>query len=77
MLKIPKKFVPLVAGMLMALMMSWIMSGIVTAINLGIPENFLSLWGNAFVKVAPIAFVAVMVVRPIVEKLVKKIVKER
>ncbi len=69
--KIPKKFTPLVTGILMAILMS----GIVTFINRGFPENFFIFLMNSFLKVAPIAFGVVIVVRPIVEKLVKKLVE--
>jgi membrane protein implicated in regulation of membrane protease activity len=70
--KIPKKYAPIVAGLLMSSMMGFIMSGIVTAINIGVPSNFIALWMGAFIKVVPIAFFAVIIVRPIVERFIKK-----
>ena len=57
----------------MSIMMGFLMSGIVTLINIGFPDNFVNFWMNAFVKVTPIAFCVILIVRPIVEKIVKKI----
>ena len=71
--RIPKKLKPIVAGVLMAAMIGFIMSGIVTAVNLGIQSDFLELWMNAYIKVLPIAFFAVLLVRPLVEKLINKL----
>ena len=73
--KISKKFAPLFSGILMSTMMAFIMSGIVTSINMGVPENFIALWMGAFIKVVPIAFCAVMIVKPVVEKSVQKFVE--
>lgn len=71
--KVPKKFAPLLGGVIMSIMMGFLMSGIVTTINVGMPENFIEIWMNAFIRVTPIAFVVILIVRPLVEKILQKI----
>lgn len=72
--KIPKKFAPILTTALSSILMAFMMSGIVTAINLGgFPENYFPAWTNAFTKVVGIAFLVILIIRPIVEKIVKKI----
>lgn len=73
MIKVHKRYSHLLASSLMSFFMGFLMSGIVTFINVGFPENFVSLWMNAFVKVVPIAFFVVLIVRPLVESLVKRL----
>lgn len=71
--KIPKKYAPFAGGLIMSIMMGFLMSGIVTLINVGFPDNFVEIWMNAFVKVTPIAFCVILIVRPLVEKIIQKI----
>ena len=55
----------LVFTLLMSLFMSIFMSGVVTAINLGFGGGFVSHWAHAWIRVFPIAFVAILLFRPL------------
>ncbi len=46
------------------------MSGLVTFFNAGLVANFIDVWLHAFIKVWPIAFGLLFVLRPVVMKLV-------
>lgn len=56
--------------------MSFLMSGVISFVNVGIVDNFLSVWFMAFLKAYIVAFPAVMIVVPIVRKLVAKLIKQ-
>ena len=60
----------------MASLMTFIMSGVVSFVNMGLVDNFLHIWAGAFVKAFVVAFPSVLIVVPIVRRLVKKIVRE-
>jgi len=60
----------------MASLMTFIMSGVVSFVNMGLVDNFLKIWTGAFLKAFVVAFPSVLIVVPIVRRLVKKIVKE-
>lgn len=53
----------------MATLMSFIMSGLVTAINLGIGPRFLSQWLGAWSMTGPIAVVGVLVASPVAARI--------
>jgi hypothetical protein len=71
--KIPKKYAPVLTIALMAFFMGIIMSGVVTFINMGWSEDFFSQWMTAFTRVIFIVIPVVMIVKPSVEKIVKRI----
>lgn len=50
--------------------MSFLMSGVISFINVGFVENFISVWANAFIRAFVVAFPAVIVVVPLVRKAV-------
>jgi hypothetical protein len=54
--------------------MSFLMSLVITFINVGLVDNFIVLWLQAFWRAFIVAFPAVMTVVPLVRKLVKKLV---
>lgn len=58
----------------MAVFMSVFMSGVVTAINLGVDGDFLRNWGAAWIKVFPIAFVALLTFRPLAGSITSRLV---
>lgn len=68
--KIPARFAPLLIALLMSLMMAFLMSGLVTFINTGLKPDFVSIWLHAFIKVWPIAFGLLFILRPLVMKIV-------
>jgi hypothetical protein len=51
------------------------MSGIVTLINQGWFDGVFSQWMHAYVRVWPIAFVLLFVLRPLVTKIVARLVQ--
>lgn len=71
---IPKKYEQILFAFLMSLKMSLIMSGVITYINLGLPENFLILWFNAWYKAFIVAFPAILLVGPSVRKSISLLV---
>ena len=52
------------------------MSFVITFINVGLVDNFIILWLQAFWRAFIVAFPAVMTVVPLVRKLVKKLVAQ-
>jgi hypothetical protein len=73
--KIPARFTPLLIALLMSMMMAFLMSGVVTFLNKGLSQNFVSMWLHAFIKVWPIAFSLLFVLRPLVMRLVSYLVE--
>ena len=53
--------------------MSIILSGVVTAINIGIENGFLERWFNSFLFAFPVALFAAFTLAPIMRPLVNKI----
>ena len=64
----------LVFAAFMSLFMSLFMSGVITAINLGVDDEFVGHWLGAWIRVLPIAFVAVVLFRPIAAELTIRLV---
>ncbi|WP_319381300.1 DUF2798 domain-containing protein [Thiomicrorhabdus sp.] len=59
----------------MALFMSFLMSGVISAMNVGIPENFLVIWFHAWWTAFIIAYPSVLFVSPIVRRITNKLVR--
>ncbi|MBK8453602.1 MAG: DUF2798 domain-containing protein [Thiofilum sp.] len=68
---------PLKVRLLFALFMSFsmalIMTFIIVALNTGFDNGFLIRWGKSFLMAFPIAFGAVLVLAPQVQKLVARL----
>lgn len=45
--KLPARYAPLVAPMLLSLLMTFVVSGIATWRGIGLPANFVSVWWGA------------------------------
>lgn len=60
----------------MSTFMTFIMSGVVSYINMGLVDGFLKIWSVAFINAFIVAFPSVMIVVPVVRKLVAKLVKQ-
>jgi Protein of unknown function (DUF2798) len=65
----PKHIQPVI----MAGIMACLMTGFVTWLNLGFPENYFALWARAFVIAWPIATCAAFLAIPVSVKLTGKI----
>ena len=57
------------------LMMTTLMSGVITFINLGIVDHFVMLWFKAFIRTFVVAFPCVLMLVPLVRKIVGKLVE--
>lgn len=73
---IPKRYEFLLFAFFMSLFMSFLMSGVITLINIGAVEGFLLLWFLAFVKAFLVTFPTILVVVPQVRKLVGLLVEK-
>jgi len=71
-MKSPITFSRLVTAFLMSLIMSSVVSGVVTFMNLGISTEFLIAWLKAVIIAFPVAFFTLLLIRPMVEKIVRK-----
>jgi hypothetical protein len=75
MAKLHAKYAPLVFAAIMSIIMAGFMSAVVTAINTGIDAGFIKRWLLAYAKVLPIAFLAIILLRPLAQKLTALIVQ--
>ncbi len=58
---------------IMSAIMAFIMTAVITFINLGLPHNFLALWARAFVIAWPLAALAAFIAIPIAQRLTQRI----
>lgn len=65
---IPKKYEFFVFGFFVSCFMSFLISGVISFINLGLVNNFASIWAEAFVKAWAVAYPSVLIVIPQVRK---------
>jgi len=71
------KYLHQVQALLLSGFMSFIMSGAITFINLGMVEGFLGIWLHAFLVAYAIAFPTILLVFPIAQKLAMKIASKK
>ena len=71
----PARFAPVVFGLVLSALMSFVVSGIATFRNFGLVDDFFSLWIGAWVPSWLIAFPVVLVVAPIARRFVGMLVK--
>lgn len=71
---IPKRLAPIAFGLLLAGMMTFIVSGITNAIALGLTDpEFLSKWMGSWAVTWAVAFPVVLFVAPAVRKIVESL----
>ena len=70
---ISKKYLHIVQTLLLSGIMSFIMSGAISLINLGFVEHFTQLWIHAWLVAYAIAFPTILLVFPFARKLAVKI----
>ena len=68
--KIKKKYEVLLFSLIMAILMTGLMSFFVTLFNMGLVENFIFIWLQAYWKAFLIAFPTVLIIVPYVRKFV-------
>jgi hypothetical protein len=72
---LPKRFQPYAFGLLLSGMMSFIVSGISTALAVGVHGDFPLQWLSAWAPSWAIAFPSVLVVAPFVQRILARIVR--
>ncbi len=73
--KLPARAMPVAFAFFMSSIMAMLMSLVITAANRGIGDGYLQAVLSAYSLAMPVAFVCVMLVRPIVLKLVSLTVR--
>jgi hypothetical protein len=63
----------MIFAFLMSLLMSVIMSGWITWLNIGFRPDYAVRWGRAFLAAWPAAFFAVMTIAPMVQRLTARL----
>lgn len=72
---IPARFAPILFGLILSGLMSFIVSGLSTYRALGFVEGFVRIWAGNWAVSWAIAFPTVLVVAPITRKIVAKLVR--
>ena len=71
----PARFAPVLFGLILSALMSFLVSGIATLRNAGLEDSFLGAWISAWLPAWLVAFPVVLVAAPIVRRLVGVLVK--
>ncbi len=73
----PRKMYRVVFSALMSLCMSFIMSGAITFLNLGLSKESLKAWlFSSFPKAWGLAFIVVLIIVPYVAKVAESLIKK-
>jgi len=72
---IPRRFEPLLFGLLLSALMSFVVSGIATLRAVGPVPSFATLWMGAWLAAWAIAFPVVLVAAPLVRRAVQRLVR--
>lgn len=67
--KLPVRVFQPIFGLLMAFFMSFLMSGAITAINVGLPPDFLDRWMRSWGLAFMLAYPAILTVAPLARRL--------
>ncbi len=73
--KLPVRLFQPLFGLFMAFFMSFLMSGAITAINVGLPPDFFSRWMHSWGLAFMLAYPAILIVAPIARRLTLKLVQ--
>jgi len=73
---ISRKHHKIVFSFFMGLLMSGIMSFVITAFNVGLVTNIISLWLKAWSFAFMVAFPTIMIISPVVHKLVSLVLHD-
>ncbi len=72
--KIPARYAHILLAFFTSLLMSLLMSGLITLINLGWVDDFGRLWLRAFMSAFVFAFPAILLVLPVARRIVSRLV---
>ena len=67
---IPARFAPILFGLILSGLMSWVVSGIATFRSLGLHDAFVVEWAGSWIVSWAIAFPTVLIVAPITRRIV-------
>jgi hypothetical protein len=67
--KLPVRVFQPVFGLFMAVFMSFLMSGAITAINIGFPPDYLARWMRSWGLAFTLAYPAILIVAPMARRL--------
>lgn len=70
---IPKKFAPMLFGLILSGLMSLLVSGISTLRATGLVAGFAGMWASAWLTAWAIAFPTVLVIAPLTRRLVDRL----
>lgn len=73
--KLPVRLFQPLFGLFMAFFMSFLMSGAITAINVGLPPDFFSRWIHSWGLAFMLAYPAILIVAPLARRLTLKLVQ--
>ena len=74
---IPRKYAPLLFGLILSGLMSLLISGLSTLRAMGPVHGFAGLWGSAWLVAWPVAFPVVLLVAPLARKAVERLTAGR
>jgi hypothetical protein len=74
---IPKKYAPVLFGLILSGLMSLLVSGISTFRALGLGPHFVGMWTSAWLTAWVVAFPVVLVVAPLARQAVAKLVADK
>jgi hypothetical protein len=67
--KLPVRLFQPLFGLFMAFFMSFLMSGAITALNIGFPPDFLARWMHSWGMAFVLAYPAILIVAPFARRL--------
>lgn len=73
---IPKRFAPMLFGLILSGLMSFVVSGISTARAVGLGPGFIALWFGAWLTAWLFAFPIVLLAAPLARRAVRCLVQE-
>ncbi|MDH4394614.1 MAG: DUF2798 domain-containing protein [Limnobacter sp.] len=70
----PKKYAPVLFGLILSGLMSFLVAGISTVRGTGLVDGFFSIWISAWLMAWAVAFPVVLIVAPLTRKFVEKLI---
>ncbi len=74
MTRLPARFAPIVQGLVLTCLMTFVVAGISTLLALGATWAFVTRWPLAWLTSWAVAFPTILVVMPIVKRIVARVV---
>lgn len=74
---IPRRFAPVLFGLILSGLMSLLVSGIATGRATGLASGFIEAWGSAWLTSWVFAFPIVLLVAPVARRWVERLVREK